>query len=91
MVCVFQYDRDDSRKQKLLCAENLTRLLEEMTKQPKTFNKYVAYLMMDYILLVEANPLSVATKTTFLPGVYALMDIGTDFECVFSFPPTFSC
>jgi hypothetical protein len=66
--------------QQVACTENLARLLEEMSKHPKQFNKYVAQLLVQYIQLTEVNPLSPATKQALLPGIYALLDICSEFE-----------
>jgi hypothetical protein len=67
-------------KQPNACADNLARLLEEMSKHPKQFNKYVTQLLVQYIELTEVHPLSPATKQALLPGIYALLDICSEFE-----------
>jgi hypothetical protein len=53
-----------------------------MSKHPKQFNKYVAQLLVQYIQLAQVNPLSPATKQALLPGIYALLDICSEFEYV---------
>lgn len=66
----------------LTCARNLARLLEEMSKHPKQFNKYVAHLLVQYVQLTEVHPLSPSVKQALMPGIYSLLDICSEFEYV---------
>jgi len=70
----------DQGSASVVCASNLARLFEEISNYPKQFNKYVALLLVHYIQLCEIHLLSSATKEALLPGIYALMDICTEYE-----------
>lgn len=72
-----------------LCVENLARLMADMTEHPKQINKYVPYLLVDYIELVQRYPLSPPAKRALSPGIYALLSACGDHEyvdlpCLFS-------
>jgi hypothetical protein len=69
----------------LVCAEDVSRLFEELSEHAKTLNKYVPYLLTDYIRVTDQYPLPPAIKQALLPGVYALISMCTEHELQFVF------
>jgi hypothetical protein len=62
------------------CAENVSRLMEELSKHPKTLNKYMPYLISDYIVLTDEHPVPPHVRQALLPGIYALLGMCSEHE-----------
>jgi len=62
------------------CAQNFSRLLEEMSHNKAVMKKYAVYLILDYIQLLTREAVPKDIKDSLLNGIYALLDVCTEYE-----------
>ncbi|KAL6080652.1 rRNA primary transcript metabolism protein [Balamuthia mandrillaris] len=78
MALIFRYAESDPERTDHV--ENMARLLEELAKHSKAFNKYTGFLLSHYIELVENYALPSIVKQALMPGIYSLLDVCGEFE-----------
>jgi len=83
LIAIFEYDTfsaQDNNEIYVACTANLSRLFSAMSQHPKSFNKYIPNVLLDYISLIKTQPLSLDNKKILLPGLYDLMNVCGDIE-----------
>eukprot|EP00164_Ancoracysta_twista_P015440 GFYU01025525.1.p2 GENE.GFYU01025525.1~~GFYU01025525.1.p2 ORF type:complete len:163 (+),score=47.50 GFYU01025525.1:2-490(+) len=64
----------------LRCAQNLARLLSETSREKVAMKRYAPYIVSEYVDLLERFSLSTEVQAAVKPGVFALINIMTQFE-----------